>query len=213
MSKVRFSVAISLDGFLAGPQQSLENPLGVGGLQIHEWVFPLAAWRAAHGEPGGVVNASTRIIEESQANVGAVVMGRNMFGGQPGPWGAEAWRGWWGENPPYHAPVFVLTHHPRPPLPMQGGTTFTFVTEGFDAAMRQARQAAGAKDVVLAGGAQLIQQGLAAGVVDEINVSVVPLLLRAGERLFDHLPAGLKLEQERTVEAPGVSHLRYRIVR
>jgi len=215
MTTIRFNVAISLDGYLAGPDQSLENPLGVGGLHLHDWAFALAAFRKQHGLEGGEVNASTSIIEEVTANVGAVIMGRNMFGGYPGPWRDDPpWTGWWGDNPPYHVPVFVLTHHPRPPLVMQGGTTFSFVTDGIEAALAAVRAAAGARDIVIAGGARAIQQCLAAGAVDEVNVSVVPLLLGAGERLFDGLgSAGLRLEQVRAIEAPCVTHLRYRVIR
>ena len=154
MSKLRFQISMSLDGFVAGPQQSVDNPLGVGGMRLHEWVFPLAAWRAPHGLPGGDVDASTRVVEEWLTNLGATVMGRNMFGGHPGPWDAVApWSGWWGTNPPFHHPVFVLTHHARPPLAMEGGTTFTFVTDGIQSALAQALSAAGDRDVSLAGGA------------------------------------------------------------
>ena len=213
MTKLRFNLTISLDGYLAGPDQSLENPLGVGGVQLHEWAFALAAFRGEHGLDGGEVNASTQIIEESTANVGAVIMGRNMFGGYPGPWRDDPpWTGWWGDNPPYHVPVFVLTHHPRQPVAMQGGTTFTFVTDGIESALAQARAAAGARDIVIGGGANVAQQYLAAGLIDEANVSVVPRLLGAGERLFDHLGgAALGLEQLRVIEGPGVTHLRYRV--
>jgi dihydrofolate reductase len=131
MSTFRFQLAVSLDGFVAGPDQSEENPLGVGGMELHQWVFRLEAWRRRHGLEGGEVNTSTPVVEEAQANVGATVMGRSMFGGGPGPWRKDRpWNGWWGDNPPFHTPVFVLTHHPRQPLEMEGGTTFVFVTEG-----------------------------------------------------------------------------------
>jgi dihydrofolate reductase len=214
MSKVRFSLAMSLDGYVAGPEQSLENPLGVGGMRLHEWVFPLAAFRREHGLEGGEVNASTPVVEENVANVGAYVMGRNMFGGGTGPWPEEPWNGWWGDDPPYHTPVFVLTHHARQPLVMEGGTTFEFVTDGVESALAQARAAAGGKDVVIAGGASAVQQALRAGLVDEVNVSLVPLLLGGGERLFDNLgSARPELEQIRAVEAPGVTHLKYRVLR
>ena len=170
MSKLRFRISMSLDGFVAGPDQSVDNPLGIGGMRLHEWVFPLAAWRVMHGLEGGEANASTAVIEESLANIGATVMGRNMFGGHPGPWKAkEPWNGWWGPNPPFHHPVFVLTHHAREPLRMEGGTTFTFVTGGIDSALEQARRAAGSKDVSLAGGADVARQYLATGVVDEAD--------------------------------------------
>jgi dihydrofolate reductase len=215
MPQLRCNLTISLDGYLAGPNQSVENPLGVGGLHLHDWAFPLAAFRKEHGLEGGEVNASTPIIEESTANVGAVIMGRNMFGGYPGPWRQDPpWTGWWGDNPPYHAPVFVLTHHPRAPLVMQGGTTFTFVTDGIEAALAQARAAAGPKDISLAGGARAFQQYLAARLIDEVNLSVVPLLLKAGERLFDHLGnAEHRLEQVRVIAAPGVTHIKYRAIK
>jgi dihydrofolate reductase len=216
MTKLRFNLAISLDGYLAGPNQSLENPLGVGGLHLHDWAFPLAAFRKIHGLEGGEVNPSAQIVEESTANVGAVIMGRNMFGGSPGPWRDDPpWTGWWGDNPPYHVPVFVLTHHPRPPLAMQGGTTFTFVTDGIAPALAAAQAAAGDRDVVVAGGAKVVQQYLAAGLIDELNVSVVPLVLGAGERLFEHLGGGpgLRLEQVRVIAAPGVTHIRYRVIK
>jgi len=215
MPQLRCNLTISLDGYLAGPSQSVENPLGVGGLHLHDWAFALAAFRKAHGLEGGEINASTPIIEESTANVGAVIMGRNMFGGYPGPWRSDPpWTGWWGDNPPYHAPVFVLTHHPRAPLVMQGGTTFEFVTDGIEAALAQARAAAGPKDISLAGGARAFQQYLAARLIDEVNISVVPLFLKAGERLFDHLgSAELRLEQVRVIAAPGVTHIRYRAIK
>ena len=154
MSTLRFQLSVSLDGYVAGPDQSEEHPLGVGGTELHEWVVELEAWRRPHGLEGGEVNASTAVVEEVQADVGATVMGRNMFGGGPGPWRENPpWRGWWGDNPPFQTPVFVLTHHPRAPLEMEGGTTFVFVTDGIEAALEQARQAAGAQDVLLGGGA------------------------------------------------------------
>lgn len=212
MSKVRFSISISLDGFVAGPNQSVQNPLGVGGEGLHTWVTALAAWREAHGMSGGEVNASTQVVEAMQANTGAVVMGRNMFGGHPGPWRSdEPWNGWWGENPPFHCPVFVVTHHPRAPLALQGGTTFHFVTEGAQAAVEAARRAAGGKDIALGGGASLLQQCLRANLVDEFTVSIVPVLLHAGEPLFANLRgAERSFEQVSGVAAPGVAHLKYR---
>jgi dihydrofolate reductase len=144
VSKLRFKISMSLDGFVAGPSQSVDNPLGIGGMRLHEWVFPLAVWRAMHGLQGGEINESTRVVEESLASIGATVMGRNMFGGHPGPWNAKKpWNGWWGVNPPFHHPVFVLTHHARDPLELEGGTIFTFVTDGIEAALGRARRAAG----------------------------------------------------------------------
>jgi dihydrofolate reductase len=211
MSKLRFKISMSLDGFVAGPNQSVENPLGIGGESLHEWAFQLAAFRAPHGMEGGEVNESTPVVEESLANIGATVMGRNMFGGHPGPWDAKnPWNGWWGVNPPFHHPVFVLTHHAREPLVLEGGTTFTFVTNGIEAALEQARRAAGGKDVTLAGGASAAQQYLAAGLVDEMEINLVPVLLGSGERLFDGVGDDLHgLELVRTVAATKVTHLKF----
>ena len=212
MSKVRFNITMSLDGFVAGPDQSEQDPIGVGGMELHQWLFPLAAFREQHGDEGGEVNASTPVVEEWTENNGATVMGRNMFGGGPGPWGDDPWNGWWGDDPPYHHPVYVLTHHARDPLEMQGGTTFYFVTDGIESALEQAREAAGGKDVSLGGGADVAQQYLAAGLIDELEISVVPLLLGGGARLFDNLgDAKVELELVRAIEAPGVAHLKYRV--
>ena len=214
MSKLRSGITMSLDGYVAGPEQSVENPLGIGGMRLHEWAFALAAWREQHGLEGGEVNPSTAFVEESLANVGAVLMGRNMFGGGRGPWGDDPWRGWWGDDPPFHVPVFVLTHHERDPLPLEGGTTFTFVTDGIESALEQARGAAGVEDVVIGGGADVIRQYLAAGLVDELSISLTPVLLGGGERLLDGLgDAAIELEQVDAIAAPGVTHLRYRVVR
>jgi dihydrofolate reductase len=212
MSKLRFTISMSLDGYVAGPDQSKENPLGVGGEQLHDWIVPLKAFRETHGREGGEVNASSPIVEGMFENVGASVMGRNMFGGGPGPWGEDpSWTGWWGENPPYHHPVFVLTHHARDAVEMQGGTTFHFVTDGIESALEQAREAAGGKDVALMGGASAAQQYLAARLVDEMLISIVPVMLGGGARLFDNLDGeDLALEQVSVVEAPGVTHIRYR---
>jgi dihydrofolate reductase len=213
VARVRLGMAMSLDGFVAGPNQSEENPLGEGGMQLHEWAFALEPWRKAHGLEGGEVNASAAVVEESVENVGATVMGRNMFGGQ-GRWEDQPWDGWWGDDPPFHTPVFVVTHHPREPLPMQGGTTFFFVTEGVESAVEQARSAAGGKDVVLGGGASLVQQCLRAGLVDELQIHLVPVLLGDGARLLDNLGgADIAFECTRVVEAPGVTHLTYRVVK
>jgi dihydrofolate reductase len=213
MTKLRCDISISLDGFVAGPNQSHENPLGEGGERLHEWVVPLAAWREAHDKEGGEVNASSRIIAESRANVGAAVMGRNMFGPPGGgAWGDEPWQGWWGDDPPYHYDVFVVTHHPREPAEMEGGTTFHFVTDGVERALERARESADGQDVMLWGGAQVINQYLAAGLLDELELHVVPVLLGAGARLFaSHGAAAIGLEQVRAVEAPGVTHVKYRV--
>ena len=213
MSKLRCDISVSLDGFVAGANQSEENPLGEGGERLHDWVVGLAAWREAHGYEGGEVNESARIVEEARANVGAGMMGRNMFGPVGGgAWGDEPWQGWWGDDPPYHYPVFILTHHPRDPVEMEGGTTFHFVTDGIESALEQAREAAGGKDVMLWGGAQVVNQYLAAGLLDELELHVVPVLLGGGARLFAGLgDAEVQLEQVRAVEAPGVTHLKYRL--
>jgi dihydrofolate reductase len=211
MSRLRLKISMSLDGYVAGPGQSPRDPIGVGGMRLHEWVFPLAVWRAMHGMEGGETNESSAVIAESLAGIGATIMGRNMFGGHPGPWRADApWDGWWGKNPPFHHPVFVLTHHARPPLELEGGTTFTFVTDGIEAALAAARQAARGQDVSLAGGAQAAQQYLKAGLVDEMEIHLVPVLLGAGERLFEKVGAELHgLELVRTVATPRVTHLRF----
>jgi dihydrofolate reductase len=214
MSKLRLSITMSLDGYVAGPEQDEENPLGMGGMQLHEWFFPLREFREMHGDQGGEVNASSAVVKERQANIGATIMGRNMFGPVRGPWPDESWRGWWGEDPPYHHPVFVLTHYPREPLTMAGDTTFHFVAEGIESALAQAREAAGGKDIWLAGGASVVNQYLAAGLVDDIDISIAPVILGAGERLFEGLERGaIELAQDRVVEAPGVAHIRYRVKR
>jgi dihydrofolate reductase len=213
MSKLRCHISVSLDGFVAGPDQSEENPLGEGGERLHDWVVPLAAWREAHGHEGGKVDESARILEESGENVGAGVMGRNMFGpAGGGPWRGDEWKGWWGDEPPYRYPVFVVTHHPRDPVEMQGGTTYHFATDGIEAALEQAKEAAGGKDVMLWGGAQVVNEYLAAGLLDVLELHVVPLLLGGGARLFDDVGPAVKLEQVRAVEAPGVTHLKYAAV-
>ena len=211
MSKLRLKISMSLDGFVAGPNQSVENPLGIGGMRIHEWAFALEAWRAQHGLEGGEVNESAQVMKESVENLGATIMGRNMFGGHPGPWDPnKPWNGWWGEDPPYHHPVFVLTHHPRETLVLEGGNSFTFVTDGIESALEQAQRAARGKDVSLAGGAKADQQYLKADLVDEMALSIAATLLGSGERLFEGLGDNLHgLELVRTVAAPDVIHLKF----
>ncbi|HTU88090.1 MAG TPA: dihydrofolate reductase family protein [Solirubrobacteraceae bacterium] len=212
MSRLRLSITMSLDGYVAGPDQSEESPLGVGGMELHEWFFPLRAFREMHGEQGGETNASSSVVQARRANIAATIMGRNMFGPVRGPWPDESWRGWWGENPPYHHPVFVLTHHPREPLEMEGGTTFHFVSDGIESALTQAKDAAQTGDVWLAGGASVVNQYLAAGLVDEIDVSIAPVVLGAGARLFEGVGRGaLGLKQIRAVDAPGVTHIKYEV--
>ena len=210
MSKLRLRISLSLDGYVAGPHQSVEEPLGIGGEDLHQWVFPLTAWRKPHGLEGGKTDESTPVVEDELANIGATIMGRNMFGGHPGPWNiAKPWNGWWGSKPPFHHPVFVLTHHPREPLVMEGGTTFTFVTDGIEQAYDLARRAAKAKDVALAGGANISQQYLNAGLLEEMQLHVVPILLGSGERLFNGTKDLHGLRLVRTVAAPNVTHLKF----
>jgi dihydrofolate reductase len=213
MSKVRVHIAVSADGYVAGPNQSQDNPLGEGGEDLHNWMLELKAWREPHGREGGEVNENTEILEEANADVGSEIMGRGKFGPPSGgPWGDDPWTGWWGEDPPFHKPVFVLTHHEREPLTLSD-TTFTFVTDGIESALAQAREAADGKDVYIGGGADVINQYLAAGLVDELEIHISPLVLGGGARLFDGVGPDLKLEQLRAVEAPGVTHLKYRVVR
>jgi dihydrofolate reductase len=213
MSKVRAHISISLDGYVAGPDQTQEAPLGKGGEQLHEWMFGTRAWREPHGLEGGEENANSAIIAEAQADVGAEIMGRGKFGPpERGPWGDDPWPGWWGDDPPFHKPVFVVTHHAREPLTLSD-TTFTFVTDGIESALALAREAAGEQDVFIGGGAAIINQYLAAGLLDEIELHVVPTLLGGGERLFAGVGQGVHLEQVRAVEAPGVTHLTYRVIR
>jgi dihydrofolate reductase len=212
MTKLRLDITMSLDGFVAGPNQSLEHPLGEGGERLHEWAFAAASWREQHGYSGGEANVDSDILKESVDATGAVVMGRRMFSGGEGPWEEDPnANGWWGDDPPFHVPVFVLTHHPRETLVMEGGTSFVFVTEGIEAALVQAREAAGDKDVLAAGGATIPQQYLAAGLLDELQIHVVPLLLGDGVRLFDHVDPTVEFEATRVIESPSVTHLRYRV--
>jgi dihydrofolate reductase len=211
MSLVTCQISTSLDGFVAGPNQSAENPIGEGGMRLHEWALATASWREQHGLQGGERDADSDIVDEVNDGIGAYVMGRRMFGGGDGPWD-ESWTGWWGEDPPYHAPVFVLTHHPRESLAMQGATTFHFVTDGIESALAQAREAAGEQHVSIAGGASTVRQALAAGLLDELYLHVVPVILGAGERLLEDVgdPA---LEIVKVVDSPAVTHVRYRVVR
>jgi dihydrofolate reductase len=181
------SFAVSLDGFGAGPDQDLQHPLGVGGERMFEWFFATRAWRRMHGQDGGEEGVDHRMAERSFEGVGAWILGRNMFGPVRGPWPDESWRGWWGEEPPYHVPVFVLTHHARAPLAMQGGTTFHFVTGGIEAALAQAKEAAGGRDVRIGGGVSTVRQYLQAKRVDEMHVAVRPTLLGRGEALWQGL--------------------------
>jgi dihydrofolate reductase len=216
MGKSKAQISVSLDGYVAGPSQSEEHPLGEGGMALHEWVFKLSSWRDPHGMEGGEgdENPSNAVLEAAQVDIGAVVMGRNMFGPVRGEWGGEEWRGWWGEEPPFHAPVFVLTHHPRDPVAMEGGTSFHFVTGGIASAMAQAREAAGGKDVSIGGGASTLRQAIAAGELDEILVNQVPTVLGGGESLFAGLDAGVaSFELRDVVQGTEALHLTYAIGR
>jgi dihydrofolate reductase len=215
MSKLTFEISTSVDGFSAGPSATLEDPLGKGGEQLHEWVLGTASWRESHGYEGGVADADSELMQRSiQAN-GATIMGRRMFSGGSGAWEDDPNpNGWWGDEPPFRHPVFVLTHHEREPLELEG-TTFHFVTDGIESALEQARAAAGEKNVAIGGGAEVIQQYLHAGLVDEFMIHVAPVFLGDGVRLFDPAAGGdlPRLELIETIASPNVSHLRYRVVR
>jgi dihydrofolate reductase len=192
MPKLRVNAfSISLDGYGAGPGQDLANPLGRGGPRLHQWFYPTRTFQQMFGKGEGSTGIDDQFAARGTENLGAWIMGRNMFGPVRGPWPDESWRGWWGENPPYHVPVFVLTHHPRPPLAMEGDTVFHFVTEGIEAALEQARAAAGDRDIRIGGGVATIREYLSAGLIDEMHVAVAPVLLGAGEALF----AGIDLPQ------------------
>jgi dihydrofolate reductase len=203
VGKVHVDITMSLDGFIAGPNDSLELPLGKGGEKLHEWVYDLASWREPHGLEGGEINRDSEVLEEAMSRAGAIVLGRRMFDLAKG----------WGDNPPFHMPVYVLTHEARDPLVKEGGTTFTFVTGGIESALDQARAAAADKDVSIAGGANTIQQFLSAGLVDEFQIHIAPMLLGDGVRLFDQAPADVKLETTRVIESPRVTHLKFRVLR
>jgi dihydrofolate reductase len=214
MAKLKFSITMSLDGYMAGPRQSLENPLGEGGVGLHEWAFATRSFRSAHGIEGGETGLDDDLAMGWSMNVGATIMGRNMFGPVRGPWGDESWTGWWGDDPPFHTPVFVLTHHPRDPVEMQGGTTFHFVTDGIEAALDLAMEAANGQDVAVGGGAEAAQQYLRAGLIDEMPVHVVPALLGSGSRLFENLdggPSGYGCTG--LVSSPAVAHYTYAATR
>lgn len=190
MPKLRVACfTLSLDGYGAGPNQDMDNPLGVGGKELHSWFFPTRTFQSMFGKDEGATGVDDDFAERGMANLGAWILGRNMFGPIRGPWKDESWKGWWGPNPPYHVPVFVLTHHARPPLTMEGGTIFHFVTEGIEAALRAAKSAAGGKDVRLGGGVATIREYIEAGLVDEMHLAVSPVLLGSGE----HLLSGLDL--------------------
>jgi dihydrofolate reductase len=216
MAKLTLDISMSLDGFIAGPNQTRDQPLGEGGEGLHQWVVVLESWRERHGLSGGETNPDSEVVDEALRNTGATVMGRRMFSGGEGAWADDTNAdGWWGEDPPFHHPVFILTHHPREKVTKQGGTTFTFVTDGIEAALEQALAAAGDKDVAVGGGANVAQQYLKAGLLDELQLHVVPVLLGDGVRLFDgHVGSGqVELECTRVIQSPAVTHLRYRVVK
>jgi dihydrofolate reductase len=215
MARLRLEISTSLDGFVAGPNPTLEQPLGKGGDLLHEWVVGLASWRAPHGLEGGETGADDELFAEYLDFQGAVIMGRRMFSGGAGPWADDPnAAAWWGDDPPFHVPVFVLTHHPRETEVKQGGTTFTFVTDGIESALEQARAAAGDKDVVLAGGATIAQQYLKAGLLDEVQIHIAHVLLGGGTHLFDTLGIDpLKVVTTRVVASPSVTHVRFEVPR
>jgi dihydrofolate reductase len=210
MPKLRVhNVSLSLDGYAAGPAQSIDDPLGVGGEQLHEWAFATHHIREMMGMEGGAEGVDDRFAAAGDLGIGATVMGRNMFGPIRGAWPDESWRGWWGDEPPYHHEVFVLTHHPRASIPMEGGTTFHFVDGGIHDALDQAFAAAGGKDVRLGGGASTIQQYLRAGLIDELHLAIAPVFLGSGERLFDNLDGGpVGYECAELVSSPAAVHMR-----
>ena len=214
MPKLILDITMSLDGYVAGPDPTLKEPLGRGGEELHEWALATTTWQESHGRPAeGDANADDEVIAEHVGRVGATIMGRRMFSNGEGPWEDDPKAdGWWGDEPPFRHAVFVLTHHEREPLVKEGGTTFTFVTDGIESALDQARAAAGDKDVAIAGGADVAQQYLRAGLLDELQVHVAPRLLGGGTRLFEGVTAPIELARQ--LESPaGVSHLRYRVGR
>jgi dihydrofolate reductase len=211
MSKVRVSnFSISLDGYGAGPDQSLDEPLGIGGESLHEWMLATRTGRRdVLGLDGGETGVDDDFVARGHSGIGATIMGRNMFGPIRGPWGDEEWSGWWGDEPPYHHPTYVLTHHPHPAIPMQGGTTFHFVDGGIETALEQARETAGGKDILIAGGASTIRQFLRARLLDELHVAISPIFLGDGERLFDDLgDATGSYECVELVSTPAAVHVR-----
>jgi len=205
------SFSISIDGFGAGPAQDLEHPLGVGGEKVFDWFFPTQTWQRMHGNQDGETGVDDEVAARGFENIGAYILGRNMFGPVRGPWPDENWKGWWGDEPPYHTAVFVLTHHPRPSLEMKGGTTFHFVTDGIQSALEQAKDAAGENDVRIGGGVSTIRQYLSAGLIDQLHLAIVPVLLGEGENLLGglNLPA-LGYECAERIEGKRATHVTLR---
>ena len=213
MSKVRAHISVSIDGYVAGPNQSMENPLGEGGERLHDWLVVLRSWREQAGLDGGEEGLNNDVFADVTANVGTEIMGRGKFGPPGGgPWGDDPWTGWWGDDPPFRKPVFVVTHHEREPLTLTD-TTFMFVTDGIESSLDQGREAAGGKDVFIGGGADIINRYLAAGLLDELGLHVVPIVLGGGSRLFAEVSPDVRLEQIQSIEGPGVTHLKYRVVK
>jgi len=208
---IKCEQTVSIDGFSAGPNQSLDNPIGEGGMRLHEWMFATAAWARMQNLPPVPETPDSAVVDElaNDPNVGAYIMGRNMFAAGRGEWD-ESWNGWWGPDPPYHTPVFVLTHYPREPVPMEGGTTFYFVTDGVESALRQAREAAGDRDVQVAGGAHAIQGVIRARALDQLYLHIAPIVLGAGERLLENV-GDPKMTPVEVVASPAVTHVKYRI--
>ena len=212
MTGLTLDISMSLDGFVAGPNITMEQPLGEGGELLHDWITRLASWRARHGQEGGETGPANDLVERLVGSIGAYVMGRRMFSGGAGAWEDDPNAdGWWGDEPPFRAPVFVLTHHGHDPIQLDGGTTFHFVTEGFDAAYSAARQAAGDKGVDIAGGASTVRQALIAGVIDELTLDIAPVLLGSGERIFDGVES-FGFEPAEVLHSPLATHIRYRRV-
>ena len=211
MGKVFADISVSLDGFVAGPNPTLKEPLGKDGELLHEWVFKLAAWREPHGRTGGETGPDNDVMKETTANLGAVIMGRKMFSGGQGAWQDDPNPdGWWGDTPPFHVPVFILTHNERETVKKDGGTTFNFVTDGIENALSQAKVAAKDKDIQVAGGASAIQQYMKSGLLDELQIHISPILLHGGTRLFENLE-GVKLEKIRVIDSPSVTHIKFKI--
>ncbi len=214
MGNVVLDISSSLDGFVAGPNPSRELPLGEGGESLHEWIVALASWRERHGRSGGATDADDEVVAEGLASTGSILMGRRMFSGGEGSWEDDSNAGsWWGDETPFEVPVFVLTHHAREPLIKPDGTRFTFVTDGVESAVEQARAAAGDRNVTVSGGASVAQQLLNAGLLDELQLHLVPVLLGGGTRLLDNVDPRIELVRTRVVDSPGVTHLRYRVHR
>ena len=212
MTELKLDITVSIDGYVAGPDATLDDPLGIGGEGLHEWVFAAAAWREAHGREGGEAGPDSDIVAEHVASIGATIMGRRMYSGGSGPWSDDSNAdGWWGDDPPFGHPVFILTHHEREQVVKEGGTTFNFVTDGIESALAQAREAAGGADVGIGGGADVAQQYLNAGLVDQVQLHVAPVILGGGRRLMDGLDPSITFKLDRVVDSPTVTHVRYRV--